>query len=135
MIKYLSDLLNVILNDKLLQLGLSEVVVESLVRSGLILLVLFASWIAHRIAQGPLMRSFERFSRFTNQQWDNVLVEKHFFSACALLLTTDTSLHTDLTNFGWYSAASPESNADQCFNVNNRHAGAGRIIEFSGSNL
>ena len=25
------------------------------------------------------MRSFERFSRFTNQQWDNVLVEKHFF--------------------------------------------------------
>ena len=79
MIKYLSDLLNVILNDKLLQLGLSEVVVESLVRSGLILLVLFASWIAHRIAQGPLMRSFERFSRFTNQQWDNVLVEKHFF--------------------------------------------------------
>ena len=79
MIKYLSDLLNVILNDKPLQLGLSEVVVESLVRGGLIILVLFASWIAHRIAQGPLMRSFERFSRFTNQQWDNVLVEKHFF--------------------------------------------------------
>ena len=24
------------------------------------------------------MRSFERFSRFTNQQWDNALVEKHF---------------------------------------------------------
>jgi miniconductance mechanosensitive channel len=79
MIKYLSDLLNVILNDKPLQLGLSEVVVESLVRGGLIILVLFAIWITHRIAQGPLMRSFERFSRFTNQQWDNVLVEKHFF--------------------------------------------------------
>ena len=25
------------------------------------------------------MRTFERFTRFTNQQWDNVLVEKHFF--------------------------------------------------------
>ena len=79
MIQYLSDLLNVFLNDKLLQLDLSEVVVESLVRGGLILLVLFACWIVHQIAQGPIIRSFERFSRFTNLQWDDVLVEKHFF--------------------------------------------------------
>ena len=79
MIQYLSDLLNVFLNDKLLQLDLSEVVVESLVRGGLILLVLFACWIVHQIAQGPIIRSFERFSRYTNLQWDDVLVEKHFF--------------------------------------------------------
>ena len=78
MIQYLSDLLNDFLNDKFLQLDLPEVVVESLVRGGLILLVLFACWIVHQIAQGPIIRSFERFSRFTNLQWDNVLVEKHF---------------------------------------------------------
>jgi miniconductance mechanosensitive channel len=79
MIQYLSDLLNDFLNDKFLQLDLPEVVVESLVRGGLILLVLFACWIVHQIAQGPIIRSFERFSRFTNLQWDDVLVEKHFF--------------------------------------------------------
>ena len=79
MIQYLSDLLNDFLNYKFLQLDLPEVVVESLVRGGLILLVLFACWIVHQIAQGPIIRSFERFSRFTNLQWDNVLVEKHFF--------------------------------------------------------
>ena len=79
MIQYLSDLLNDFLNDKFLQLDLPEVVVEALVRGGLILLVLFACWIVHQIAQGPIIRSFERFSRYTNQQWDNVLVEKHFF--------------------------------------------------------
>ena len=79
MIQYLSDLLNDFLNDKLLQLDLPEVVVESFVRGGLILLVLFACWIVHQIAQGPIIRSFERFSRFTNLQWDDVLVEKHVF--------------------------------------------------------
>ncbi len=42
------------------------------------MLVLLTCWIIHQIVQGPLMRSFERFSSFTNQQWDNVLVEKHF---------------------------------------------------------
>lgn len=79
MIQYLSDLLKNLINEKIMQLGLSEAVVESLVRGGLILLVFFACWIVHQIAQGPLVRSFERFSRFTNQQWDNVLVDKHFF--------------------------------------------------------
>ena len=79
MIKYLIDLIKNSLNEKIIQLGLSDVFVETLVRSGLILLVLLGCWIAHQIAQGPLMRTFERLSRFTNQQWDNILVEKHFF--------------------------------------------------------
>jgi len=78
MIQYLSDLLKNSLNEIIIQLGLSDVFVETLVRGGLILLLLLGCWIAHQIVQGPLMRSFERFSRFTNQQWDNVLVEKHF---------------------------------------------------------
>ena len=63
----------------MIQLGLSNAFVGSLVRGGLILLVLLVCWIVHQIAQGPLMQSFERFSRFTNQKWDNVLVEKLFF--------------------------------------------------------
>ena len=79
MIQYLSDLLKYSLSEKIIQLGLSDVFVETLVRGGLILLVLLGCWIAHQIAQGPLMRTFERFSRFTNQQWDNVLVDNHFF--------------------------------------------------------
>ena len=79
MIQYLIDIIKNSLNEKIIQLGLSDVFVETLVRSGLILLVLLGCWIAHQIAQGPLIRTFERFSRFTNQQWDNVLVEKHFF--------------------------------------------------------
>jgi len=79
MIQYLIDLIKNSLNEKIIQLGLSDVFVETLVRSGLILLVLLGCWIAHQIAQGPLMRTFERFSRFTNQQWDNVLVDNHFF--------------------------------------------------------
>ena len=78
MIQYLSNLLKNSLNEIIIHLGLSEVFVEILVRVGLILLVLLGCWIAHQIAQGPLMRTFERFSRFTNQHWDNVLVDNHF---------------------------------------------------------
>jgi len=78
MIQYLSDLIKSSLSEKIAQLGFSDVFVGMLVRSGLILLVLLTCWIIHQIVQGPLMRSFERFSSFTNQQWDNVLVEKHF---------------------------------------------------------
>ena len=78
MIQYLSDLLKNSLNEIIIQLGLSDVFVETLVRGGLILFLLLGCWIAHQIVQGPLMLSFERFSRFTNQQWDNALVEKHF---------------------------------------------------------
>ena len=79
MIQYLSDLIKSSLSEKIVQLGFSDVFFGTLVRSGLILLVLLTCWIIHQIVQGPLMRSFERFSRFTNQHWDNVLVEKHFF--------------------------------------------------------
>ena len=75
MIQYLSDLLKNSLNEIIIQLGLSEVFVEILVRVGLILLLLLGCWIAHQTVQGPLMRSFERFSRFTNQQWDNALMK------------------------------------------------------------
>ena len=78
MIQYLSDLIKSSLSEKIVQLGVSDVFFGTLVRSGLILLVLLTCWIIHQIVQGPLMRSFERFSSFTNQQWDNVLVEKHF---------------------------------------------------------
>ena len=78
MIQYLSDLIKSSLSEKIVQLGFSDVFFGTLVRSGLILLVLLTCWIIHQIVQGPLMRSFERFSSFTNQQWDNVLVEKHF---------------------------------------------------------
>jgi len=79
MIQYLSDLIKSSLSEKIAQLGFSDVFLGMLVRIGLILLVLLTCWIIHQIVQGPLMRSFERFSRFTNQQWDNVLVEKLFF--------------------------------------------------------
>ncbi|MBC8259726.1 MAG: mechanosensitive ion channel [SAR324 cluster bacterium] len=65
-----------ILNENILQFGLSDFMVQSLVQGTLLFLVLLISWVVHRIAQGPLKRSFERFSRFTEQQWDNVLVEK-----------------------------------------------------------
>ena len=75
MIQYLSDFLKNSLNEIIIQLGLSDVFVEILVRVGLILLLLLGCWIAHQIVQGPLMRSFERFSRFTNQQWDNALMK------------------------------------------------------------
>ena len=78
MIQYLSDLIKSSLSEKIVQPGFSDVFFGTLVRSGLILLVLLTCWIIHQIVQGPLMRSFERFSSFTNQQWDNVLVEKHF---------------------------------------------------------
>ena len=79
MIQYLSDLIKSSLSEKIEQLGISDVFIGMLIRSGLILLVLMTCLIFHQILQGPLMRSFERFSRFTNQQWDNVLVEKKFF--------------------------------------------------------
>ena len=79
MIEYLSNYFSTFLSESLLILGFTEVVVEALVRGGLIILVLLLSWIAHRISQGPLKRSTERFARFTIQQWDDVLVEKHVF--------------------------------------------------------
>ena len=51
--------------------------VETLVRGGLILLVLLFSWVVHRVSQGPIKRSIEKFANYTIQQWDDILVEKH----------------------------------------------------------
>ena len=99
MIQYLSDLIKSSLSEKIVQLGFSDVFVEALVRSGLILLVLLTCWIIHQIVQGPLMRSFERFSRFTNQHWDNALIEKHF-TTFALLHSIDNFIYTYPSNIG-----------------------------------
>jgi len=79
MIKYLSSYINKIINVTLLQSGITEAVVDALVRGCLILLVLCLSWFGYKIAQGPLNRVLERLSGLTNQQWDDVLVEKHVF--------------------------------------------------------
>jgi len=76
MIEYLSVFLNAYLTENLLELGLTTGMVESLVRGGLILLVLL-SWVAHRVSQGPINRSIEKFAHYTIQQWDDILVEKH----------------------------------------------------------
>ena len=77
MIEYLSAFLNAYLTENLLELGLTTGMVESLVRGGLILLVLLLSWVAHRVSQGPINRSIEKFAHYTIQQWDDTLVEKH----------------------------------------------------------
>lgn len=79
MIEYLIEYLSKLVNANFLLLGLSEKVVESLVRGSLFLVVLCLSWFVYKIVQGPLNRSLERLSSLTNQQWDNVLVEKHVF--------------------------------------------------------
>ena len=79
MIEYLIEYLSKLVNVKFLQLGLSENVVEALVRGSLFLVMLCLSWFVYKIVQGPLNRSLERLSSLTNQQWDNVLVEKHVF--------------------------------------------------------
>ena len=77
MIEYLSVFLNAYLKENLLELGLTTALVESLVRGGLILLVLLLSWVVHRVSQGPINRSIEKFAHYTIQQWDDILVEKH----------------------------------------------------------
>ena len=77
MIEYLSAFLNAYLTENLLELGLTTGMVESLVRGGLILLVLLLSWVAHGVSQGPINRSIEKFAHYTIQQWDDILVEKH----------------------------------------------------------
>lgn len=41
------------------------------------MLVLLLSWVAHRVSQGPINRSIEKFAHYTIQQWDDILVEKH----------------------------------------------------------
>ena len=79
MIEYLIEYLSKLVNANFLLLGLSEKVVESLVRGSMFLVVLCLSWLVYKIVQGPLNRSLERLSSLTNQQWDNVLVEKHVF--------------------------------------------------------
>jgi len=77
MIEYLSAFLNAYLTENLLELGLTTGMVESLVRGGLILMVLLLSWVGHRVSQGPINRSIEKFAHYTIQQWDDILVEKH----------------------------------------------------------
>ena len=77
MIEYLSAFLKAYLTENLLELGLTTTMVETLVRGGLILLVLLFSWVAHRVSQGPIKRSIEKFANYTIQQWDDILVEKH----------------------------------------------------------
>ena len=77
MIEYLSAFLNAYLTENLLELGLTTTMVETLVRGGLILLVLLFSWVAHRVSQGPIKRSIEKFANYTIQQWDDILIEKH----------------------------------------------------------
>ncbi len=77
MIEYFSAFLNAYLTENLLELGMTTTMVETLVRGGLILLVLLFSWVAHRVSQGPIKRSIEKFANYTIQQWDDILVEKH----------------------------------------------------------
>ena len=77
MIEYLSAFLNAYLIENLLELGLTTGMVESLVRGGLILLVLLLSWVVHRVSQGPINRAIVKFAHYTIQQWDDILVEKH----------------------------------------------------------
>ncbi|MBT5086389.1 MAG: mechanosensitive ion channel [Deltaproteobacteria bacterium] len=77
MIEYLSAFLNAYLKENLLELGLTTGMVQWLVRGGLILLALLLSWVAHRVSQGPIKRSIEKFAHYTIQQWDDILVEKH----------------------------------------------------------
>ena len=77
MIEYLSAFVNAYLTENLLELGLTTTMVETLVRGGLILLVLLFSWVAHRFSQGPIKRSIEKFANYTIQQWDDILIEKH----------------------------------------------------------
>ena len=79
MIEYLIEYLSKLVNENIFQLGFSEPAVEAIVRSSMIIVVLCLSWFVYKIVQGPLNRSLERLSRITNQQWDNVLVEKHVF--------------------------------------------------------
>ncbi|MBT5486817.1 MAG: mechanosensitive ion channel [Deltaproteobacteria bacterium] len=77
MIEYLSAFLNAYLKENLLELGLTTGMVQWLVRGGLILLALLLSWVTHRVSQGPIKRSIEKFAHYTIQQWDDILVEKH----------------------------------------------------------
>ena len=67
------------MNETLLQFGVTVVMLDAMVRGSLILLVIFLSWIAYKISLGPLNRLLERMSSHTRQQWDDVLVEKHVF--------------------------------------------------------
>jgi miniconductance mechanosensitive channel len=77
MIEYLSAFLKAYLKDNLLEFGLTTGMVESLVRGGLIILVLVLSWVVHKVSQGPINRSIEKFAHYTIQQWDDILVKKH----------------------------------------------------------
>ena len=77
MIEYLSAFLKAYLKDNLLEFGLTTGMVESLVRGGLIILVLVLSWVVHKVSQGPINRSIEKFAHYTIQQWDDILIEKH----------------------------------------------------------
>jgi miniconductance mechanosensitive channel len=79
MIEYLIEYVTKLVNVNFLQLGISEKVVDALVRGSLFIVVLCLSWFTYKIAQGPLNRSLERLSSITSLQWDNVLVEKHVF--------------------------------------------------------
>ena len=60
MIQYLSDLIKSSLSEKIVQLGLSDAFVGSLVRGGLILLVLLTCWIIHQIVydEGEFMETY-----------------------------------------------------------------------------
>ena len=47
MIQYLSDLLKISLNEKIIQLGISDMFIETLIRGGLILLLLLGLSLIH----------------------------------------------------------------------------------------
>ena len=64
MIEYLIEYLSKLVNVNFLQLGLSEKVVEALVRGSLFLVVLSLSSFVYKIVQGPLMKV--RFSEELN---------------------------------------------------------------------
>ena len=74
-IKYFSG----ILNDTLIQIGLTEILVKEIVRGLFIVFVLAISWIVYKLSQGPLIKYLVRFTSMTNMQWDNILVEKRVF--------------------------------------------------------
>ncbi len=75
-----------LLQQILLEWGLNQDLAALVARSAVVVLVVLAAFVAHRLARGPVLRTVDALIRRTSTDWDDVLVERRVLHRLAHLV-------------------------------------------------
>ena len=75
-----------LLRQLLLEWGLGEDFAAPVARAAILVLVVLAALIAHRLARGPVLRALAALIRRTRTTWDDILIERRVLHRLAHLV-------------------------------------------------